>query len=144
MWQPDIVPPTTPITPSTMEGCLLEVTVTAADATNATVRVQGEMDLATAELVTAALDSQLTAGRRFVRLDLSALRFLDGTGLDVLVRAHNRFLAERGSLVLTGVGTRVARLLSITHLDEALLVADRPGQVGRGGPYSALPPASAQ
>jgi hypothetical protein len=42
----------------------------------------------------------------------------------MLVEAHNEFLAARGTLVLTGVGARTAWLLRVTHLDEALLIAN--------------------
>jgi anti-sigma B factor antagonist len=101
-----------------------EVIETAADSTRATIQLLGEMDLATADLLTAALDRQLAAGRRFIRLDVSGLRFMDCAGLHALLSAHNRFLAARGTLVLMGVGTRIARLLSLTHLEGALLVAD--------------------
>lgn len=104
-------------------------TVTAAH-THATVQVQGDMDVANAELLAAVLDNQLIAGRRFVRLDLTRLTFLDCAGLRVLVHAHKAFRADPGGmLLLTGVGARIARLLEITHLDEALFVAGQPARL---------------
>jgi anti-sigma B factor antagonist len=109
----------------------LEIVAVPIASTQATVQLQGEVDLATAGLVATALTEQLAQGHRFVRLDLSRLTVLDCSGLRVLVLAHNQFLAANGTLVLTGVGARVARLLSITHLDEALLVADGPGEPRR-------------
>ena len=107
---------------------LLEIVAVAVEPAQATVQLQGEVDVTTAGLVTAALDEQLAQGHRFVRLDLSRLTFLDCCGLRALVLAHNEFLHASGTLVLTGVGHRVARLLAITHLDEALFVADGPGE----------------
>jgi anti-anti-sigma factor len=118
----------------------LEVRVLATDATRAAAELHGEMDLAAADLLAKVLDNQLAAGRRFVRLDLSRLEFLDGAGLDVLINAHDRLLAARGMLTLTGLAPRIARLLRITHLDQALYVADRPGQPSRPRRRSALPP----
>jgi anti-sigma B factor antagonist len=99
-----------------------QVTATARDATRAEAKARGEMDLATAEVLAAVLHSQLDCGRRFVRLDLSELTFLDCAGLGALVDVRNNFLAARGTLTLTGVGAHVARLLRITHLDEALFI----------------------
>ena len=110
-----------------VSSCTFEVTATVTDATNATVHLRGEMDMATAELVTAVLDSELAAGRRFIRLDLSGLNFLDCAGLRALVCAHNQILAARGTLVLAGAGARIERLLAITHLDEVLLMSDPSG-----------------
>lgn len=103
-----------------------ELSAVHVDATQATVGVRGEMDLSTADLAAGVLDNQLACGYRFVRLDLSRLTFLDCAGLRVLVHTHNRFLAAGGTMVLTGVGPGVARLLRITGLDEALLIADGP------------------
>ncbi len=56
-----------------------------------------------------------------MRLDLSAVTFCDCAGLGVLVQAHHRFLAVRGTLLLIDVSPRMARLLTITALDEVLL-----------------------
>lgn len=102
----------------------LEIITMASDASQSTVQAEGELDLATADLLTGALDDELRRGHRFVRLDLSRLTFMDCAGLRVLVRAHNRFLGVRGTLVLTGTRPQVARLLAITQLDEAFFLAD--------------------
>jgi anti-anti-sigma factor len=47
--------------------------------------------------------------------------FLDCTCLGVLVTAHQRLLAARGALVLTGITPRLTRLLSLAQLDRVLL-----------------------
>lgn len=109
---------------SSAEAGVLQVTAVQTDSARATVQLHGEVDLANAELVTAVLDNQLALGHRYLRLDLSGVSFLDCTGLSALVHAHNQFLAARGTLVLAGVGARIARILSLTHLDEALFMTD--------------------
>jgi anti-anti-sigma factor len=106
----------------------VEIVTVAAEPPQASVQLHGDVDLASAAQVTSALTDQLTTGHRFVRLDLSPVTFMDCAGLTALVQAHNRFLSVGGTLVLTGVGHRIARLLRLTRLDEALLVADGPGQ----------------
>jgi anti-sigma B factor antagonist len=101
----------------------LTVRTVVADDRHANVHVHGELDLANADLFADVLEEHLAAGRRFVRLDLAGLGFVDCRGLSSLVQAHNRFLSEAGSLVLTGIGPRVRRLLSLTDLDQELLIA---------------------
>lgn len=90
----------------------------------AIVQLQGELDLANAEVLAAVLAEQLGLGCDTIRLDVSRLSFLDCAGLRVIVDGHNRCLANRGLLLLTGVGGRVARLLEITGLDEALFTTE--------------------
>jgi anti-anti-sigma factor len=82
--------------------------------------------MATAGLLAPALHDELQQGHRFIRLDLSRLSFMDCAGLRVLVSAHRQFLAARGTLVLTGLSPQLTRLLSCTHLEEELFVADGP------------------
>lgn len=65
-----------------------------------------------------ALDRQWAIGCRFVWLDLSRVSLLDRASFDVLTEAHERFLTVGGTLVLTGVGRRIARLLELTGHDE--------------------------
>ena len=48
-----------------------------ADATRAFVQVVGELDLGTVAPLWAVLRSHLAVGRRFLRLDVHGLRFLD-------------------------------------------------------------------
>ena len=119
----------------------LEIVAVPVEPTQATVQLEGEVDSASAGLVGVALREQLEQGHRFLRLDLSRLTFLDCAGLRVLVIAHNEFLYAGGTLVLTGVGPRVARLLSITGLDEALFVADGPGDPHRVRHLASVPTA---
>jgi anti-anti-sigma factor len=121
---PAFVRPNDDVTVVADETGTLELRTVVADAVCATLLVRGEMDLANADLLTAVLDNQVGLGRRFIRLELSRLSFLDCAGLRAIVHAHNRCLAVRGTLILTGVTPRMALLLRITHLEEALLVAD--------------------
>jgi anti-anti-sigma factor len=104
----------------------LDVTTVSADATGAIIQVRGDLDVAHCQLLAAVLDNHLQLGHRFVRLDLSQLEILDGSGLRAIVAAHNQFLAARGNLILTNIGPMVVRLLSLTELDQALLIADGP------------------
>ena len=92
------------------------------DATRALIRVAGELDLSTAAPLWAVLRGHLNSGRRFLRLDVSGVTFLDATALTGITSAHRDLLANRGTLVITGVRTIVARVLRLTGLDEVLFI----------------------
>lgn len=97
------------------------LTTLSQDRNRALLRAVGEWDLANADLLARQLKEHETAGRRFVRLDVGGVSFLDCTCLGVLATAHHQFLAAHGTLVLTGVTPRIMRLLSLTRLDQVLL-----------------------
>jgi anti-sigma B factor antagonist len=94
------------------------------DHLRARVDVTGELDMSTSAPLWAVLQSHLAVGRRFLRLDLSDVGFLDAAALSGIVGAHHDSLAQRGTLVLTGVHRRIARLLRLTGLDDVLLIGD--------------------
>lgn len=98
-----------------------------ADDVRATVQVSGELDLSTTGRLAALLEEHLAAGRRYLRVDLGGCTFLDTAVLTTLVQLHRRLLNVRGTLVLTGVGRRAAKLLAVTGMDAVLFV---------GGPRS--------
>ena len=67
-----------------------------------------------------------------VIVDLRQLAFVDSTGLGVLVRAHQRALELGNRLALVRGDGQVNRLLSLTGLDEQLLMADSAEQLLSG------------
>jgi anti-anti-sigma factor len=86
------------------------------------VKVTGDLDLATAAALWAVLHGHLLAGRRFLRLDQSDVTFVDAATLTALQRVHDDALERRGTLVLTGVHDRIARILRIAQLDDVLFI----------------------
>jgi anti-sigma B factor antagonist len=106
----------------------------AADAARACVRLRGEIDALLAPAVSDVLEEHLVRGRRYLRLELSAVTFLDTTALSAILAMHHRVLAARGTLILTGVRNPVSRLIEITQLDQVLFI---------GGPRSDLDAAAA-
>lgn len=96
----------------------------------ATVVLDGEVDLACADALRTTLEQQRRAGRRHVRVDTSAVTFIDATILGVLLDAHLEFLACGATLVLSDIAPRVERLLRITGLDSVFFIA-APSQPGR-------------
>jgi anti-anti-sigma factor len=104
----------------------------------------GELDASAAEPLARMLEEQCAAGFRFARLDLTEVGFLDPAVLAVLVDAHSRFLVAGGTLVLTGVGPPMARLLRRAGLDQTLFTITRatdppPAHTTRGMTYARAP-----
>ena len=88
------------------------------DGETVTLALGGELDLATAPELWAAIDHALAQGRQHLVLDLAELGFVDSTGLGVFVRAGKELRASGGRLTLRNPGERVAKLLAITLLEE--------------------------
>lgn len=88
--------------------------------------VRGELDLATAPELENALADSLGHGRG-VRLDLSALRFIDSTGIQLLIGTLlDARAAGRPFELDPNLSTSVARVLEISGV-RAVLVEHAPG-----------------
>jgi anti-anti-sigma factor len=81
-----------------------------------TFHLSGDVDLATADGITAMASYAIAQAAPALVLDLAEVTFMDSQGVRTLVLAH-RALAQAGAeLVLTGVPQRVESLLEITGL----------------------------
>jgi anti-anti-sigma factor len=108
------------------------ITTTVEDDWHASIALVGEFDAANSGALRAAMDSHLDAGRRVLRLDTAGVSFMDSSAVGAIVHAHARCHDEHGSLIITGVQPRIARLFEITGLDHVLLIdtadVDDPGE----------------
>ncbi|MFD7030207.1 STAS domain-containing protein [Streptomyces sp. NPDC059917] len=75
--------------------------------------ITGSLDMDTVPDVTAATDA-LTLNERTLILDLSAVTFMDSSGLNTLLTPRNRIEADHAALELRGAPDQVVRLLDIT------------------------------
>jgi anti-anti-sigma factor len=98
------------------------MTTGALDADTHVVELQGELDLATAPHVSAALDAALETGRRFVVIDLGEVRYIDSSTLSVMLAAHRRLAARGGRLVTICSDPFVTRVFEIAGLTQVLSV----------------------
>ncbi|HEY1331635.1 MAG TPA: STAS domain-containing protein [Actinomycetota bacterium] len=87
-----------------------------------TIRLAGELDLASVPVVADVLQGLVGAGG-YVTLDLERLTFCDSTGIALLLRA-GRALNGRGGLILRHCRGEVRRLLQLSLPDGA------PGMTG--------------
>ncbi|TLQ42979.1 STAS domain-containing protein [Streptomyces marianii] len=94
----------------------LDVEVEIHDPGTALVTIRGELDVDTATLLHHHLANQALHGRRHLVLDLSAVGFMDSSGLNVLIRATREIRATGGDLHLAAPAPPVAKLFDLTGL----------------------------
>ena len=101
----------------------ISLTVTAAEGGAwAIVSVRGEIDVSTAGSLEEAVRSCLASSGRVI-IDLSGVRFMDSTGLNVLIRAQSSGVdSASGVLRHAAVPDRVSKLLRLTQLDSVFAV----------------------
>lgn len=87
---------------------------------SSTVIASGEIDAHTAPALAAAIDAALPTPR----VDLSRIRFLDSSGLRVLIEAHQRCLDAGSTLTIVAPSEPVRRLFEISEVDDYLIVVD--------------------
>jgi len=80
----------------------------------------GELDMASAELLQQAIDSDDLQGEAMVVLDLQQLQFVDSTGLRLILTALERCRARQQEFAITPGSQQVQRLLSVTGVAEHL------------------------
>lgn len=88
------------------------------------VRLSGELDHHTAPELRTALDRAIDGdGVRDIVLNLSALSFMDSSGIGVLLGRHKKVQSVGGRLVVCGLGPTVRRIFELAGLLKILTVA---------------------
>ena len=85
----------------------------------------GELDLATVPVLQEQLDDAMR-GKAAVVIDLSRLRFIDSSGLELLVRAERHQRDSGVQLVLVRGPRAVHRVFALTSLDSHFEFCDSP------------------
>jgi anti-anti-sigma factor len=85
----------------------------------ATVRVRGELDIATADQAYAYLRDVVDNQNGPVTMNLAELTFCDAAGLGVLARVARYARRSGRSLRLTAARPSLLRIMRITGMDEA-------------------------
>lgn len=99
-----------------------------------TIKVTGELDIATAPQLVKALEVVGDDGSR-VTVDLLATRFIDSTGLTTLFRAHKRFEETQREfcLVCGPDNIEVLRVIDLMGFDEVFTVYPSLAEAGCEG-----------
>ena len=96
---------------------VVEVDHDRADDGVVSVRLAGEIDVATAPLLAGELQTVLfTAAPKELVLDFSGVTFMDSAGLRVIIDVHNEIRRSDGLLVLEKISGAPAQLLEVTGL----------------------------
>lgn len=82
-------------------------------------RLFGEVDLANVERLQAALRPALSNCRNII-LDISALKYIDSTGLHVLIDTHKVLQQYDCQLIVVGASAGIAKVMRILHLDALM------------------------
>lgn len=90
---------------------------------NEIVIVRGDLDIATAPLLEAVLDTVLSTRPRRLEVDLAGVTFLDAHALATLNAARRRQTARHATLVLRQPSPIARRVLALTGLDRLLDMA---------------------
>jgi anti-sigma B factor antagonist len=92
------------------------------DKERALLTLRGELDLASAPLLQTEIDSSELASAAMLVLDLQELKFIDSTGLRVLLAANERSRERGQEFAVTRGSPQVQRLLSITGVGERIRI----------------------
>lgn len=92
----------------------------------ATLTVHGRFDAQLAPQIQQEFDALLTAGARFIILDLTGVNSIDSGGLALLVRGMKRCRERNGELLLCGPGGPVRNIFELTRIDRAFRIFDDP------------------
>jgi anti-anti-sigma factor len=91
--------------------------------------LHGELDLASAPLLTQEIENAGADAAAMIVLDLKELQFIDSTGLRIVLAANERSQERGQEFALTRGSQQVQRLLSITGVGEHLRIIASPDEI---------------
>ena len=94
--------------------------------------VRGELDIATAPELAAAIDGQLARAPRGLVLDLTPTRFLDSSGARGLVRAAKQAAAAGVPMhvVCPRSNSPVRLIIDLLEIDQLVPIVESPAEIG--------------
>lgn len=98
------------------------------DESFAVIEASGDLDLYSVPRVREALLDLYRAGRHLIAVDMSAVEFMDSSGLGVLLCAAKRAWAADGAVVLIRPPEQALRVLRITGVVRVLPVVVTVGE----------------
>jgi anti-sigma B factor antagonist len=90
------------------------------------LQLAGELDLASSPIFERALEDSSLASAPLLVLDLDGLKFVDSTGLRIILLAHEGARSRGQQFAITPGSPQVQRLLNITSVAEHMRVIDSP------------------
>jgi anti-sigma B factor antagonist len=95
-----------------------------ADGPKAVLRLAGELDLATADVLRERVREVVSGDGELRQLvfDIAGLEFMDVTGLGALLEARRKVAAVGGSVAIRRPRPMVVRMLTLLDLEDALQI----------------------
>jgi anti-anti-sigma factor len=109
-------------------------------AQHALILLAGELDLSTVADLYSQFAELAREGVNHVALDLTALTFMDSSGLAVLIAENKRVESLQGELIILSPPPRIRRLLELTGLDTYLTIRPETAPATNGTSGGATPP----
>jgi len=94
------------------------------DGRDATVIIEGDVDLAEAERLQQLIADLADEGTRTVVVDLQQVGFMGSAGLGALVSGQNRLSEQGAGLRVRSPSPSVRRVLELTALDKVIVLDD--------------------
>jgi anti-anti-sigma factor len=86
------------------------------------LRVEGELDCATAPRLLSVLNQSVADAARSVIVDLTFVGFMDSTGLALLINAHRRLTRKRKGFAVVCPAGPLRRVFELTDMVDTLRV----------------------
>ena len=86
-----------------------------------TLVAEGELDVFTSARVREGLLALEGSGERRINVDLAGIRYLDSTGLSVIIGCNKRLRAEGRELWITGASAQVEKVLTILGMKDWMM-----------------------
>ncbi len=84
------------------------------------VKLAGELDHHAAQAVRMSLDAMLTPGVRDMTLDLADLRFMDSSGIGVIIGRYKKLAVRGGTMSVKNANEQVDKVLRMSGLYSIL------------------------
>jgi anti-sigma B factor antagonist len=84
--------------------------------------LEGEIDLHVSPRVTAALGAMIEQKPQRLVVDLSAVSYIDSSGLAVLIEGMQNVEAYGGKFVLAGLQEKVLPIFEMARLDQVFII----------------------
>ena len=82
------------------------------------IRLEGELDVLSIRLGSAALREALGERPQTIVLDMSEVSFIDSSGLGLLIRAKREIEERGGRLIVSRLSTAAKRFIDLARLNE--------------------------
>jgi anti-sigma B factor antagonist len=86
------------------------------------LKIEGTLDAVTAPELRSVVDELVSASRKEVTLDLSALRLIDSSGVGVIVSLFKRVRAYSGQVRIVGLRDQPRAIFRLLRLDRVFPV----------------------